>query len=56
VELVELPQAMTIREFASRYPSAVSIEILALLNHAGLDERLPVGLMVKRVMGEALPG
>ena len=50
IEIVQLPRAMTLAEFAREYPSEVPDEELALINQAPLDERLPAGTRVKRVV------
>jgi predicted Zn-dependent protease len=51
VKLERLPRAMTLREFAERYPSSIDLETLALINHAQPDDRLRAGTTVKRVVG-----
>ncbi len=51
VQLVRLPRAMTLREFAERYPSSIDLETLALINHAQPDDRLEAGATAKRVVG-----
>jgi hypothetical protein len=42
---------MTLREFATRYPSTVDLETLALINQVEPDQRLAGGTKVKRVVG-----
>ena len=49
LEIVTLPRALTFAEFAREYPSVISDEELALINHVGPDERLPAGARLKRV-------
>jgi len=49
LRLVKLPREMTLQEFDKQYPSAVKMEILALINHVQPGERLPAGTLVKRV-------
>ncbi len=51
LEVVQLPRAMTLEEFARAYPSAVSLSDLAVLNHTEPGEVLPAGTRVKRVVG-----
>ena len=51
MKLERLPRAMTLREFAERYPSSIDLETLALINHAQPDDRLRAGTTVKRVVG-----
>ncbi len=55
VDVVTLPSAMTLEEFARRYPSTVDIETLAIINHVEGNERIPAGTEVKRVVGGELP-
>ncbi len=55
LEIVRLDRAMTLREFASRSPSQVSLESLALINRVDPDNRLEAGRLVKRVVGGPLP-
>jgi len=50
IQIVEVPRAMTLAEFAREYPSEVPDEELALLNQMELGERLPAGTRVKRVV------
>ena len=54
IEIVELPSAMTLEQFAAKFPSSVSLEILALINEVKPGETLPAGRLMKRVVGEAL--
>jgi predicted Zn-dependent protease len=51
LDLVRLPSAMTLREFAQRYPSTVDLTTLALINQVDADTRLAAGQSVKRVVG-----
>jgi predicted Zn-dependent protease len=55
VQTVTLDRPMTLAQFASRYPSQVSLDAVALLNRVGRDEQLPAGRLVKRVVGGPLP-
>ena len=51
LDIVKLPQAMTLSEFARRYPSAVDVEELALLNQVpNGSAQLASGSLVKRVV------
>ncbi len=56
IEVVRLPAAMTLEEFARRYPSTVDLETLAIINQVEPGERLAAGREVKRVVGGELPG
>lgn len=57
LDIVTLPSAMTLREFADRYPSTADLATLALLNQVeGADSRLEAGARVKRVTGGRPPG
>jgi predicted Zn-dependent protease len=50
IEVVRLDRAMTLAEFAQRYPSAVSVDELAILNQVeGSGSPLPAGFLAKRV-------
>lgn len=51
LEVVRLPSAMTIEEFARRYPSTVELETLALINQVDRGATLPAGARAKRVVG-----
>jgi predicted Zn-dependent protease len=55
VRLVALPQPMTLREFAQRYPSTVPLATLAIINQVGESDRLEPGRLVKRVVGGTTP-
>ncbi|HYU34903.1 MAG TPA: M48 family metalloprotease [Thermoanaerobaculia bacterium] len=52
LDIVTLPNAMTLQEFASRYPSSVDLQTLAIINQAEPGTRFPAGTEVKRVVGE----
>jgi predicted Zn-dependent protease len=51
IDIVTLPETMTLRDFARRYPSTVDLTTLALINQVDADSRLERGLPVKRVVG-----
>jgi predicted Zn-dependent protease len=55
VDVVSLPSAMTLEEFARRYPSTVDLQTLAIINEADPNTRFPAGTEVKRVVGGELP-
>lgn len=55
VDVVSLPSAMTLEEFARRFPSTVDLQTLAIINQANGDTRFPAGTEVKRVVGGELP-
>lgn len=50
VQLVTLPRAMTITQFHSQYPSAVSLDEIALINAKSAGETIPAGTLIKRVV------
>ncbi len=54
IQTVTLDQAMTITEFARRYPSAVPVEKVALINHADPETRFEKGAVLKRVVGQVV--
>ena len=55
IELVTLPQAMTLAQFHAGSPSTIPLEELAILNGVTSGETLPAGHTVKRVLGGELP-
>jgi predicted Zn-dependent protease len=55
VDVVSLPSAMTLAEFAQRYPSTVDMSTLAIINQADASTRFAAGDEVKRVVGGELP-
>lgn len=55
LEIVTLDRAMTLRDFAQRSPSQVSLDALALLNGVDPASQLAAGSLVKRVVGGPLP-
>ena len=55
LDVVSLPSAMTLAEFAQRYPSTVDINTLAIINQADASTRFAAGDEVKRVVGGELP-
>jgi predicted Zn-dependent protease len=55
LDIVTLDRAMTLRQFAQRYPSQVPIEELALINGLGPDDSIAARTAVKRVVGGPLP-
>ena len=50
VDIVTLPSAMTLQQFAGRYPSEVSIEQLALINQREVSASIGAGTKLKRVV------
>jgi predicted Zn-dependent protease len=52
VKLVTVPQAMTIDEFAGKYPSAVDAQTLAIINGVEKGGRLAAGQKAKQVVGQ----
>ena len=53
VEVVVLPRAMTLGEFAREYPSSAPMEELALINQIdNVDASIPAGTRLKRITGE----
>ena len=55
LDIVNLPRAMSLREFAERYPSTVPLETLAIINEVPVDGTLEAGQPAKRVVGGNLP-
>jgi predicted Zn-dependent protease len=54
LSIVNLPRAMSLREFADRHPSTVPLETLAVINEVTVDGTLEPG-PTKRVVGGELP-
>lgn len=51
INIVRLPQAMTLAQFNQRYPSTIPIEDLALINQVeGGQTMIPAGALVKQVV------
>ena len=50
LDIVTLPRAMTVQQFAESYPSEVSVDRLVLLNQLGVGATIPAGTKVKRVV------
>jgi predicted Zn-dependent protease len=51
IDVVELPREQTLGEFVERYPSVVSVDVLAVINHVpGASARFDAGTLVKRVV------
>jgi predicted Zn-dependent protease len=55
LDVVSIPSAMTLEEFARRYPSTVDIRTLAIINQADTNTRFSAGTELKRIVGGALP-
>jgi predicted Zn-dependent protease len=55
LDLVTLPQAMTIEEFARRYPSTVTAQTLGIINEVEPGQLMEAGRKAKRVVGGELP-
>jgi predicted Zn-dependent protease len=54
IKIVTLPQAMTLEQFAQKYPSAVSIDALALANQAEKTTRFKAGDKLKQIVGQKI--
>lgn len=52
LQLVTLDRAMSLEQFNQRYPSPISLEMLAIMNQVELDSTVPAGTVLKRVVGE----
>ncbi len=50
VDIVTLPSAMTLQQFAERYPSEISVEQLALINQREVGATIGAGTKLKRVV------
>jgi len=56
IDIVEVPSAMTLEAFMERWPSIAPEERIRVLNRVAEGETLVAGRLMKRVVGEALPG
>ena len=54
INIVTLDQPMTFKDFTTRYPSSISIDMLALINRAELDDRFDAGHKLKQIVGERI--
>lgn len=55
VDVVAIPQGMTIEEFGRRYPGPVPVAKLALVNNVDAGTQFRSGTLLKRVVGQPLP-
>ena len=55
IDVVKLPQSMTLADFNRRYPSTVDVADIAIINGVDEDTVLDEGHLVKRVVGGELP-
>jgi predicted Zn-dependent protease len=55
LEIMELPETMTVSEFNRRFPSTVDDATLAIVNGTEPNGTLDAGSLVKRVVGGKLP-
>jgi len=55
IELVRLPESMTLEGFHQRYPSTVSMEEIGTINRVRAGQAISRGTLLKRVTGGQLP-
>lgn len=55
LEVVRVPEAMTVEEFHRRYPSVAPLAEVARLNRRAPGDRVDAGTRLKRVVGQPLP-
>jgi predicted Zn-dependent protease len=55
IELVRIPEAMTLEGFHQRYPSTVSIDEIGTINRVRPGQPISAGTLLKRVTGGRLP-
>ncbi len=55
LNIVELPESMTMRDFLARYPSTRPEEEMTRLNRRGLDESVSRGTLLRQVSGGEIP-
>ncbi len=51
VQVIKLPQPMTLAQFTAQYPSSIPPEVVALINGIDKNATLPAGHELKRVVG-----
>lgn len=56
LEIVRVPAEMTAERFFQRFPSTVNLETVRLINGWEAGHVIPAGDLVKRVVGEGVPG
>ena len=57
VNVVTLPQSMTLAEFAQRYPSSISLAELGIVNQVeNHNTPLPAGTLLKQIAGGRTAG
>ncbi len=55
IDVVEIPRAMTLREFDRQYRGTGDIETLSLINQIEPDQQIPAGTSLKRIVGGLRP-
>ena len=55
LQIVTLPQALTLEAFLQRYPGPATPEATALVNNVDAGARFPAGAQAKRIVGQPLP-
>ncbi|MBD3401746.1 M48 family metalloprotease [candidate division GN15 bacterium] len=50
IDIVTVPEAMTLSQYHERYPSEVDLETLAIINQLEADSRLTAGQKLKRIV------
>ena len=51
IDIIRLPNAMTIEEFYSRYPTPLEVDEVARINRRSRGEVIPAGTLLKHVGG-----
>jgi predicted Zn-dependent protease len=55
IDIVEVPESMSVESFNERYPSTVEFDEVLLLNGWTAGQRLEAGVLVKRITGTGGP-
>jgi predicted Zn-dependent protease len=55
IEIVRVPEAMTMEAFARRFPSSAPIDEISRLNRRDAGARIDAGTRLKRVVGDPIP-
>ncbi len=56
LDIVRVPAEMTVERFFMRFPSTVTLETVRVINGWEVGHVIPEGSLVKRVVGEGVPG
>jgi predicted Zn-dependent protease len=55
IEIVQVPESMTLETFHARFPSSVPIDVIGTINRVRPGQAIPAGMLMKRVAGGSRP-